>query len=276
MMAKMEISSRTQLLTGREMPIMGLGTWQLRGDDTFKAITYALKIGYRMVDTSGDYGNHHQVGKAIRESGIPRSEIFLVTKVEENEDAYDSAEENLKELGLDYADLMLIHRPPRHGAGGYLWEGLIKAQKNDLAKDIGVSNYSIDQIEAITLVTGKRPVVNQIEWSPFGYSPDMLQYCRQHKIVLQAYSPLTRTKRLNEPVLTDIGAKYNKTPAQLLLRWDIQHGVVPLPKATSKAHISENAGIFDFALTRNDLAALDNLNEYYSSLSALPYIQLEA
>jgi diketogulonate reductase-like aldo/keto reductase len=254
------------------MPVLGLGTWQLKGDDAFKACMYALEIGYRMIDTSGDYGNQRQVGKAIRNSRVERRDIFVVTKVEENEDSYEATQKNLTELGLDYADLVLIHRPPKHGAGGYLWEGLIRAQNEGFARDIGVSNYSIEQMHSIALVTGKVPVVNQIEWSPFGYSVEMLKYCRQHNIIIQAYSPLTRTKRLSDPILTDIATKYNKTPAQLLLRWDIQHGVVPLAKATSQAHIRENGSVFDFTITKKDTVLLDGLNEHYSALSTLPYI----
>lgn len=270
----MDIASKRKLISGNTMPVMGLGTWQLKGDDTATAVAYALGIGYRMIDTSGDYGNQRQIGRAISKSGIPRQEIFLVTKVEEDEDAYDATRKNLLELGMEYADLVLIHRPPKHGAGGHLWEGLIRAQNDGFAKDIGVSNYSIEQMHAITLVTGKIPVVNQIEWSPFGYSVEMLEYCQQHNIIIQAYSPLTRTKRLSDPILTDIATKYNKTPAQLLIRWDIQHGVVPLPKATSKEHISENSKIFDFTITKRDTALLDGLNERYSALSTLPYIKL--
>jgi 2,5-diketo-D-gluconate reductase A len=222
-----------------------------------------------MIDTSGDYGNQRQVGRAVSKSGIPRQEIFVTTKVEEDEDTYEATTKNLLELGLEYADLVLIHRPPRHGAGGYLWEGLIRAQNEGFAKDIGVSNYSIEQMQALTLVTGKIPVVNQIEWSPFGYSEEMLQYCQQNNIIIQAYSPLTRTKRLSDPVLTDIATKYNKTPAQLLIRWNIQHGVVPLPKATSRGHIRENSAVFDFTITKKDTALLDGLNEHYSALSHL-------
>lgn len=254
------------------MPIIGFGTWQLTGNDAYKAVSYALQTGYRMIDTSGDYGNQAQVGKAIADSGIPRKKIFLTTKVEEDEDTYDSVRKNLDELTVDYADLVLIHRPAKRGKNVQLWEGLIRACQEGLTKDIGVSNFSIAHIDEITKITTKMPVVNQLEWSPFGYSTEMLEYCQRNKIVLQAYSPLTRTKRLNEPVLTDIATKYGKTPAQLLLRWNIEHAVVPLPKATSQEHIAENAAIFDFAITRQDMAALDSLNEQYSALSTLPYI----
>ena len=268
----MDSKTLKTLLTGNSMPVIGLGTWQLRGDEALAAISYALEVGYRLIDTSGDYANQRQVGKAIKQSGIRRQDIFVVTKVEEDEDAYDAAQRNLDQLGLAYADLVLIHRPPRRGAGIPLWEGLIRAWEEGVAKDIGVSNYSTSQIEELTAATTKIPVVNQIEWSPFGYSPDMAAFCKQHAIVIQAYSPLTRTKRLNEPVLAKVAATYNKTPAQLLIRWNIQHDAVPIPKATSQAHITENAKVFDFAIAPKDMARLDALNEHYSALSSLPYV----
>jgi 2,5-diketo-D-gluconate reductase A len=128
-------------------------------------------------------------------------------------------------------------------------------------------------MDEISLATERMPVVNQIEWSPFGYSNEMVEYCRRKNIIIEAYSPLTRTKRLNEPLLTEIATTYNKTPAQLLIRWNIQHGVVPIPKATTRAHIQENSQVFDFSITTKDMSTLDSLNEYYSALSTLPYIK---
>lgn len=252
------------------MPVMGLGTWQLTGDAAAAAVTFALKQGYRMFDTAGEYGNQPQIGQAIRDSGVRRQDIFVITSVEEDEDTYDAAQKDLAELGLDYADLILLHHPPTQGAGTHLWEGLIRAWEEGRARDIGVSNYSIEQIHEIAFATQKMPVVNQVEWSPFGYSQETFDYCKQHNIVIQASCPLTRTKRLNEPILADIATKYNKTPAQLLIRWDIQHGVVPLPKATSQEHIQENRDVFDFTITADDMAVLDSLNEHYSALTVVP------
>ncbi|MGH3023292.1 MAG: aldo/keto reductase [Gaiellaceae bacterium] len=263
--------NRLTLHTGRTMPVLGLGTWQLTRD-TAGTVEEALRLGYRMIDTSGDYGTQPGIGEAIRRSGLERDELFLVTKVEEDEDAYEATGRNLHELGLEYADLMLVHRPPPTGAGRGLWEGLIQARDEGRARDIGVSNYSAEQIDELVEVTGEVPVVNQIEWSPFGWSPEMLEFCHGRGIVIQAYSPLTRTRRLDDPALASIAADSHKTPAQLLIRWNIELGVAPLPKANDPAHLAENLDVFDFELDDSRLAELAELNEHYSSLGVLPYV----
>lgn len=267
----MERSSQFQLHTGRDMPVMGLGTWQLT-DDTAAAVAHALESGYQMVDTSGDYGTQPGVGAAIREADVPRDDVYLVTKVEQDEDALRATRKNVEELGLDHADLMLIHRPPANGPGIDLWEGLIAARDDGLATDIGVSNYSIPQIEQLAEATGEVPVVNQIEWSPFGWSQDMKAFCDQNDIVIQAYSPLTRERRLDNDVVQHIASEHDVTPAQLLLRWNLQHGVAPLPKANQTRHQEENLGAFEFEIDPDSMSELDNLNEHYSSLGSLPYV----
>ncbi len=252
------------------MPVLGLGTWQLT-DDTAATIEAALKLGYRMIDTSGDYGTQPGIGEGIRRAGVRRSDIYLVTKAEETDDAYAATRRNLGELGLEYADLMLIHRPPQKGAGEELWRGLIRARSDGLTRDIGVSNYAVDLIDALIDATGEVPAVNQIEWSPFGYSDHMLQYASRRKIVIQAYSPLTRTQRLGHEALGKVAANYRKSPAQLLLRWNLQRGTVPLPKANRRAHLEENLDVFYFQISEEDVEMLNRLNERYSSLGALPY-----
>jgi len=170
----MQPNSTVELRTGNAMPVMGIGTWQLK-DDTAGAIAAALHLGYRMIDTSGDYGTQPGVGDGIRRSGIDRSAFYLVTKVEETDDAYEATRKDLEELHLDFADLMLIHRPPDSGAGEELWRGLIRAKDDGLTRDIGVSNYSTDLIAELIDATGEAPVVNQIEWSPLGHSENMLR-----------------------------------------------------------------------------------------------------
>jgi diketogulonate reductase-like aldo/keto reductase len=180
------------------MPVLGLGTWQLR-HDTAGTVAEALRLGYRLIDTSGDYGTQPGVGEGIALSDVGRDEIFLTTKVEETDDAYDATVRDLRELGLEWADLMLIHRPPRRGAGRELWEGLIRARDDGLTRDIGVSNYTIEQMDELIRTTGEMPAVNQIEWSPFGWSAEMLSWCRERGIVIQAYSPLTRGRRSCPP-----------------------------------------------------------------------------
>ncbi len=267
---KLNKDSKIELHSGNKMPVLGLGTWQLT-DNTAKAVTTALEIGYRLIDTSSDYGSQPGIGAGIKESQIPRSEIFLTTKVEETDDAYTRTVSNLEELELEYIDLCLIHRPPQSGVGEDLWEGLRMAKKDGLTRDIGVSNYSIDQIKKLIEVSRTVPAVNQIEWSPFGYSEDMLEYCRNNKIIIQAYSPITRKEKLEDPVLEQIAENYRKTPAQILLRWNLQIGSVPLPKANQKKHLDENIDIFDFELSEDDMEKLSSLNEKYSSLGLLPY-----
>lgn len=266
----MDRDSSVNLHTGRKMPVLGLGTWQLT-IDTPDTTAYALEIGYPMIDTSGDYGTQPGIGKALEKSNIKRQDIYIVTKVEENDDAYNATKSNLKELKIDYADLILIHRPPPVGSGENLWEGLIKAKKEGLVKDIGVSNYAIDLIDKLIETSGEVPVVNQIEWSPFGHSEEMKEYCEQKGIIIQAYSPLTRTKRLDDKTLMKIAEKYSKTPAQILIRWNLQLKTVPLPKANQKSHLEENIDVFDFEIENEDLSLLNSLNERYSSLGSLPY-----
>jgi len=267
----MDTNAKMLLHTGRRMPALGLGTWQLT-DDTAGTVEAALDLGYRLIDTSSDYGTQPGIGEGFRRSGLDRSELYLVAKVEETDAAYDATRRYLDEMGLDYADLMLIHRPPPHGAGEELWEGLIRAKEDGLAIDIGVSNYSAPLIDALVEATGEVPTVNQIEWSPFGYSEDMRRHADEKGIVIQAYSPLTRGKRLDDERLKKLGAKYGKSPAQILLRWNLQRGTAAVPKANQKRHLAENIDVFDFEIADSDMAALDAMNEHYSSLASLPYV----
>jgi 2,5-diketo-D-gluconate reductase A len=266
----MDPKTEISLHTGNTMPAMGLGTWQLI-DETVETIAAALSLGYRMIDTASDYGTQPGIGEAFRRSGIERSALYLVAKVEETDDAYEATRQNLNELQLDYADLMLIHRPPRTGAGEELWRGLLRARENGLARDIGVSNYSAELIDALIKATGEVPTVNQIEWSPFGHSDAMLHYAAEKNIIIQAYSPLTRTKRLDDKRLSGIAARYGISPAQVLIRWNLQRGTVPIPKANQRRHLEENISVFDFEISEEDMVALTGLNERYSSLSTLPY-----
>ncbi len=263
-------NSTIALRTGSKMPTLGLGTWELT-DDTAGTIEYALKIGWPMIDTSSDYGTQKGVGQGIKRSGIARDKIYLVTKVEETDNAYERVKSNLSELDLDYADLMLIHRPPEHGAGEKLWEDLIRAKKEGLVRDIGVSNYTAELIDRLIGVTGEIPVVNQIEWTPFGHSDKMMKYCVDHNIVIQAYSSLTRGTKLDDPVLDDMAEKYGKTPAQILIRWNLQIGTVPISKANEKQHLEEDLNVFDFEIEEGDMRMLHGLNEKYSALGELPY-----
>jgi 2,5-diketo-D-gluconate reductase A len=266
------VPEKVTLSTGTEMPALGLGTWQLTGDDAESGAAHALELGYRLIDTSGDYENQPRLAQGLRSSPVNRGDVFLVTKVEEDEDAYASIEQKLEELGVDGVDLCLIHRPPPSGAGEELWQGLIQAQRDGLTREIGVSNYSSDQIDRLIESTGERPVVNQVEWSPFGHSDELMRHARSNEIVIQAYSPLTRGERLADRTLTEIGEAHGKTPGQVLLRWSLQVGAAPVPKAARPEHREENIDVFDFELDEAEMERLNALNEHYSALAGLPYV----
>lgn len=265
----MNRDSTTPLHTGRTMPVLGLGTWELTRD-TADVVRHALELGYRMIDTAVDYGSQQGIGPAIELSDLPREDIYLVHKVEEDDDALDATRRYLAATAVDHADLMLIHRPPERGVGEELWAGLVRAREEGLVRDIGVSNYTIDQMERLIDRVGEQPVVNQIEWTPFGWSPDMLDWCRENEIVIQGYSPLTRAERLDDDALRDLAAEHDATPAQVLLRWGLQKGTVPLPKANDRGHLEENLGAFDLALDDEDMQRLDALNEQWSALGSTP------
>lgn len=266
----MDLKSEITLRSGSSMPVMGLGTWQLTRD-TSGTVEAALDLGYRLIDTSGDYGTQPGIGKGIERSGVRREDLFIETKIEETDDAYEAARKNLDELHLDYVDLMLIHRPPASGAGEELWRGLIRARDEGLTRDIGVSNYPAGLIEKLIDATSEVPVVNQIEWTPLGHSAQMKRYAHARGLVIQAYSPLTRATRLDDTVLEKMAARYGKSPAQILIRWNLQRGTVPLPKANRSGHLREDIDVFDFEIDDQDLEALDHCNERYSALGDLPY-----
>lgn len=267
----MNTHSMITLHTGRIMPVIGIGTWQL--DEPEKAIESALSLGYPMIDTSGDYGTQPGIAQGLERSGILRGEVYIVTKVEEDEDAYQSAKRNVGELGIDSADLILIHRPPEEGVGERLWEGLMRARQEGITADIGVSNYSTGQIDKLIAASGEVPVVNQIEWSPFGHSEDMRTYCADKGIIIQAYSPLTRHTMLDDARLGSIARAYGKSPAQIVLRWNLERATVPLPKASKPEHQRENIEVFDFELSERDVETINALNKHYSALGdRLQYI----
>jgi len=262
---------KTKLNSGSEIPILGLGTWLLN-KDPIETILKAIDLGYTLIDTSSDYGTQPAIGQALKRGKVHRDQVYITTKVEEDDDAYKRVLSNLKELGLDWMDLVLIHRPPSYGVGIDLWEGLIKAKKEGLLKDIGVSSYTKVLIEELVQATDEIPVVNQLEWTPFGYSQDLKDYLTDKHIIIQSYSPLTHGKRLDDSRLQNLAYKYEKTPAQILIRWNVQQGFIPLPKANKEKHLKENLEIFDFELEEGDIKLLNSLNEEYSSLGELTYI----
>jgi methylglyoxal/glyoxal reductase len=259
------LKSSAKLNNGVEIPYLGLGVYQSPpGEITLRGVRNALKIGYRQIDTAELYGNEKDVGRALRESGIRREDVFITTKVWNSHQGYDSTlyacEGSLGRLGLSYVDLYLIHWPVQ-GLGDETWRAMIKLLHQGKTRAIGVSNYSIRELNELLDKSDIVPAVNQVEFHPFLYQEELLRFCKNNKIQLEAYSPLTRGKRLNHPNILELAKKYNKTPAQVLIRWSLQHNVVVIPKSIHEARIKENSQVFDFQLEPKDMKLLDSLNE---------------
>jgi diketogulonate reductase-like aldo/keto reductase len=258
---------RTRLTNGIEMPQLGLGTWQMPpGKRTERAVRSALDIGYRLIDTAKLYGNEADVGRAVRGSGIPRDEIFVTTKLWNSDHGYDTAlrafAKSLRELDLGYVDLYLVHWPET-GLRAETWKAFERILKEGTARAIGVSNYTIRHLDEMSGYATIPPAVNQVEFNPFLYQRELLDRCRKAGIQLEAYSPLTKGRRLDDPRLVAVAEKYGKTPAQIILRWCIDHEVVAVPKSEDSTRQRENADIFGFHLAPNDIAVLDRLEERY-------------
>ena len=249
-----------ELASGTTMPLLGLGTWQARGSDAVDAVRFALAAGYRHIDTATMYGNERQVGRAVAESGVPRAGIFVTTKLPQSHAGREreTLAESLDALGVDYVDLWLIHWPPGGRARPDVWERLLELQTEGLARDVGVSNYSVRQIDELHSATGRLPAVNQIEWSPALFDRDLLEQHRSRGVQLEGYSPL-RTSNLRDRQLQRIAQEHGVTPAQVVLRWHLEHRIVAIPKSTNERRIAENAAIFEFELTPTEMTTLDGL-----------------
>ena len=242
------------------MPLVGFGTWQLRGEEATRATAAALELGYRHLDTATVYRNEREVGAGLRESGLAREQVFVTTKVlPRAAPAVDRLHESLDLLDTDHVDLWLIHDAPGDGVGADLWEALISAREDGLARDIGVSNYSLAQIDQLVQETGTTPAVNQIEWSPLLFDRATLKGHRERGIVLEGYSAL-RGGALRHPVVAEIAERLGRTPAQVIIRWHVEHEVVVIPKSRDRGRIAANADVDDFSLSADDVAALDALS----------------
>lgn len=248
-----------ELNSGARIPQVGLGVWQ-SGGATKKAVATALATGYRHVDTAAVYGNEAQVGAAIHESGVPREELFVTTKLWNSDQGYDKAlrafDTSLKRLHLDYVDLYLLHWPVA-GLRLESWRALEQLFADKRARSIGVSNFMVPHLNELQGAAKVLPAVNQIELTPFLQRRDTVAACKKLGIRLEAYSPLTRGQRLGHPTVTAIATEVQRSPAQVLLRWGMQHDFVVLPKSVTPPRIAENAALFDFSL---DTAAMDRLD----------------
>jgi methylglyoxal/glyoxal reductase len=263
----LRLDSRVRTSEGLELPRLGLGVFQTPpGPVTRKAVGWALQAGYRLIDTAAMYGNEEDVGEAVRASGVPREEIVVTTKLwftdHGLEPAQAAARKSHEKLGLGPIDLYLIHWPRANSPEERLasWTGLEKLRRDGIVRTIGVSNYALRHLEELRQHAGVAPSVNQVEFHPYVYDPELLRYAEAHRIVLEAYSPLTRGRRLDEPAVARIAADHRKSPAQVLLRWGLQHGLVELPKSVHEERIRENAELYDFALSTAEVAALDRLS----------------
>jgi diketogulonate reductase-like aldo/keto reductase len=261
----LSIASRVKLNNGVEIPLLGLGVFQASsGDETRNAVKWALEAGYRHIDTARIYGNEADVGAALKKSGVPREDVFVTTKLWNSDHGYDktlrACDASLERLGLAYVDLYLVHWPV---AGPRLdtWRAMETLLADGKCRSIGVSNYMVRHLEELLGACKIAPAVNQVELSPFLHPQDLVQFCAAEGIVLEAYSPLTRGKRLGHPAVTAVAKKVGRTPAQVLIRWALQHGFVVLPKSVTRARIVENASVFDFALGADDMRTLDGLDE---------------
>jgi diketogulonate reductase-like aldo/keto reductase len=249
------------------IPPIGFGTWQiLLNGKAKRAVTEALETGYRLIDTAMVYGNEKGVGAAIRETSVPRDEIYLTTKLWNSDQGYESGlrafETSLSRLGLEYVDLYLIHWPRSSELTRQSWKALEEIHEGGGAKNIGVSNYDIDELKELLGYAKVPPAVNQIEFHPFVYRDQkpLIDYCKEQGIVVEAYSPLARARQMNHPVIAEVAEQSGKTAGQVMLRWCAQHGTVPLPKTTHKERMIENLDIFDFELSAQQMEKLDGLN----------------
>jgi diketogulonate reductase-like aldo/keto reductase len=261
------IADTVQLASGRKMPKLGFGTWKIKdGREVKEAVIHAIEAGYRHVDTAAIYENETGVGQAIHDCRVPRESIFLTTKIW-NDDirggraaVLKACEASLERLNVDYVDLLLLHWPITAAKNRDAWLAMEELYHAGKARSIGVSNYMVEHLEALLTTATVQPMVNQVEFHPYLLQPELAGYCRKHGIVREAWSPLMQGKISEVPAIVEVARRHQRTPAQIVLHWDLQHQVVTIPKSTNPKRIVENAGLFDFELTPDDLALLDQLD----------------
>jgi diketogulonate reductase-like aldo/keto reductase len=252
---------RTRVLAdGHAIPVLGLGVWQVEdGPECEDAVRWALAAGYRHIDTAQAYGNERSVGRALRDAGLPRDEVFVTTKFyPARHDPEEEIQRSLERLGLDFVDLYIIHWPQRGPT--WAWEGMQRSHERGYARSIGVSNYSPAELEAVRQIAEVPPVINQVQFSPFEFRRRLQEDCERHGVAVEAYSPLGTGRHLGDRQVAGIAERLGRTPAQVLIRWSLQRNLIVLPKSTHRERIEQNGQVFDFELSEQDMATLDGLD----------------
>ena len=254
---------------GNQLPMLGLGVWQVpRGPACVNAVRWALELGYRHIDTAQAYGNEESVGQALRDSGVPREDVFITTKFYPGRrDPVAEAERSLRRLGVDQVDLYLVHWPQRGPT--WAWPGMEGALERGLARSIGVSNFGASDLDQVVAAGSVVPAVNQVQFSPFWYRRGVVDACARHGVAAEAYSPLGTGRHLSDKTVRQVAQRAGRTPAQVLLRWCLQHGIPVIPKSAHRDRIEENAQIFDFTLSDADMAEFDALDRTGGTSRAL-------
>lgn len=246
---------------GGALPLVGLGTWEMTGSQCYRAVRYALEVGYRHIDTATMYRNEREVGRAVRDSGLAREDVFVTTKLPPGDAGNErrTLEASLRAMDLERVDLWLVHWPPPRGAAPRMWEQMLSLRDDGKAGAVGVSNFAATQMDELATATGEAPQVNQIRWGPTLYDPERVDEHRRRGVVLEGYSPF-KTTDLRHPVLAEVAGRYRVTPAQVVVRWHVDHGVVVIPKSAAPERIAANFDVFGFALDADDLGSIDGLS----------------
>lgn len=254
-------SPRTHTLAdGARIPTLGLGVWQVPdGPECENAVRWALEAGYRLIDTAQAYGNEESVGRALRDSGVAREEVFITTKFfPRHRDPVAEIEHSLRRLGVDEVDLYIVHWP--QGGPTWAWPGMEQARERGYARSIGVSNFSLAELDEVLAIADSRPVMNQVQFSAFEYRRGLLEACWERALAVTAYSSLGTGRHLDDAAVARVAERVGRTPAQVLLRWCVQRGTCVIPKSTHRERIEENGALFDFELSDQDMAELDALD----------------
>jgi len=271
--AAITANGRVRILAdGNEIPLVGLGVWQVPNRrECVDAVRWALELGYRHIDTAQAYGNEESVGQGLRESGVPREDVFITTKFfPARKDPVAEIERSLQLLGVDFVDLYIIHWP--EGGPTWAWPGMERALEAGHTRSIGVSNFGVDDLGKLLATATVAPVVDQVQFSPYEYRTALLDAAGEHQIALEAYSPLGTGRHLTSDAVARIAQRHGRTPAQVLIRWCIERGIPVIPKSTHRERIAENAEVFDFALTADDLRGMEYVyNAFYKAGPDLNY-----